>query len=113
MFNVVPSSEEARRDAWSVAFGNFNNQRLLAVGYDDGDVLLFDLGSSRYIWKTNVGSGVCSLDFADSDRLVASTLKGASVISLLGDRTLAHLPVGHDSHSSEKIYRYSSLLLVG
>ncbi len=68
-------------DAWAVAFGNsFNSdERVLASGYDNGDLKLFDLKKNELIWDTNLKNGVCGLEFDRKDilmnKLVATTLE--------------------------------------
>ncbi|KAF7727495.1 hypothetical protein EC973_007473 [Apophysomyces ossiformis] len=76
-------SKEKAQDIWAVAFGDLGHaeQRLVAVGYDNGDVKLFDLTASQYVWETNVGAGVCSLDFGTKS-LAAGTLTGTCTIQL-------------------------------
>ena len=53
------------RECWTVAFGNsFNDDnRVVAAGYDNGDIKLFDLRTSRMLWEDNTGNGVVSLEF--------------------------------------------------
>lgn len=40
--------------------GNAHNdtERALAVGYDNGDIKLFDLRTTSSLWETNMNSGV-------------------------------------------------------
>lgn len=70
-----------RRDCWAVAFGNsFNDEeRVVAAGYDNGDVKLFDLRTSSVRWETNCANGVCELQFDRPDiemnKLVVTTLE--------------------------------------
>ena len=74
-------SELVKPDCWSVAFGNSYNQeeRCIAAGYDNGDIKLFDLKTNCLRWDTNVGNGVCGLEFDRQDiamnKLVATTLE--------------------------------------
>ncbi|CBY34720.1 unnamed protein product [Oikopleura dioica] len=73
--------KENARDCWAVAFGNaFNAEdRMIAAGFDNGDVKLFDLKAMKIQWSTNIQNGVCSLSFDRMDiemnKLVASTLE--------------------------------------
>jgi WD40 repeat protein len=55
--------EEVVADCWSVAFGNSHNRedRVLAGGYDNGDVKLFDLRASQLLWEVNLKNGVCGV----------------------------------------------------
>jgi len=57
------------RDCWTVAFGGANtcNDRLVSAGYENGDVKIFDLKTMKVQWETNVGNGVCSVEFDRKD----------------------------------------------
>lgn len=52
---------------------------MLAAGYDNGDVKLFDMRMSALRWETNVGNGVVNLEFdrpdIDMNKLVVTTLE--------------------------------------
>lgn len=84
--NICPASEAeggtGSRDCWTVAFGNsYNNQeRVVAAGYDNGDMKMFDLRKMATLWETNLRNGVCGLEFDRRDiqmnKLVAVTLEG-------------------------------------
>lgn len=54
---------------------------MLAVGYEDGLVQLFDVNGSQYLWNTQLKDGVCSIDFLN-DKLLVSTLNGAYKINI-------------------------------
>ena len=58
--NMSPTAGEAKRDCWTVAFGNsFNDQeRCVCAGYDNGDIKLFDLRMMTLKWETNIKNGV-------------------------------------------------------
>jgi WD40 repeat protein len=87
---ILPKSNN-NRDCWAVAFGNsFNDQeRVLASGYDNGDLKLFDLRSMSVLWETNIANGICDIEFDRRDiqmnKLVAVGLEGK--ISLFDMRT--------------------------
>lgn len=51
------------RDCWSVAFGNSYNseERVLAAGYDNGDIKLYDLKAMKVRWSKCVKNGVNNL----------------------------------------------------
>ena len=36
---------------------------MIAAGFDNGDVNMFDLRNMKLQWSTNVGNGVCSLQY--------------------------------------------------
>ena len=80
----VVSLEPAEQapDCWAVAFGNSYNasERMLAAGYDNGDVKLFDLRTNYLQWDSNLLNGVCGVQFDRKDtqmnKLAAATLEG-------------------------------------
>ncbi|EOD15872.1 hypothetical protein EMIHUDRAFT_245476, partial [Emiliania huxleyi CCMP1516] len=49
------------RDCWAVAFGDAHSadSRVVAAGYDNGDVKLLDLVAGKLRFETNVSNGVC------------------------------------------------------
>ncbi len=53
---------------------------MLASGYDNGDLKLFDLKKNELIWDTNLKNGVCGIEFDRKDilmnKIVATTLEG-------------------------------------
>ena len=57
------------RDCWSVAFGDAHStaSRLVAAGYDNGDVKVLDLVAGKMRWETNVSNGVCGVEFDRKD----------------------------------------------
>ena len=63
--NGVGAGAGGVRDCWTVAFGNSfdDTERCIAAGYDNGDIKLFDLRTSRMRWEDNAGNGVVSLEF--------------------------------------------------
>ncbi|KAI8335180.1 WD40-repeat-containing domain protein [Chlamydoabsidia padenii] len=87
----VVTLQSSQHEVWAVTFG----EQTVAIGYDHGLVRLFDLHAAAFIWETNLGDGVCSLDFnrQDPTQLLASTLTGAYTINLTnGDLTKLKLP---------------------
>lgn len=78
---MEPGEGEAKRDCWTVAFGNAftPHERCVCAGYDNGDIKLFDLKTMSLRWETNVKNGVCDLEFDRKDinmnKLVATTLE--------------------------------------
>ena len=36
---------------------------MIAAGFDNGDIKMFDLKNMKLQWSTNVNNGVCSLQF--------------------------------------------------
>lgn len=54
---------------------------MIAVGYEDGEIKLFDVIGSKYLWTAKTEDGICSLEFSQ-DKLYASTLIGAYVIDI-------------------------------
>jgi len=88
---MEPGEGETKRDCWTVAFGHaFNQQdRCLCAGYDNGDIKLFDLRNMKLRWETNIGNGVCCIEFDRKDinmnKMVATSLE--SKIHLFDMRT--------------------------
>jgi len=78
---MQPKEGEARRDCWAVAFGNAytESERVIAAGYDNGDIKLFDLRNMQVRWEHNIKNGVCGLQFDRKDilmnKLVATSLE--------------------------------------
>jgi WD40 repeat protein len=78
---MEPAEGDARRDCWTVAFGNSYNseERIVCSGYDNGDIKMFDLKTMSLRWETNVKNGVCGLEFDRKDiamnKMVATTLE--------------------------------------
>lgn len=76
-----PDKSSSARDCWTVAFGDsYNNEeRSILAGFDNGDVKLFDLRTSKIVWETNVENGVTSVQFDRQDikknKLVVTTLE--------------------------------------
>ena len=75
------------------SFGNAYNteDRVIASGYDNGDVKIFDLKQNQLLWETNLKNGVCGLEFDRKDiimnKLVATCLEGK--FSVFDLRTLS------------------------
>ena len=67
--SLEPGDGQAVRDCWTVAFGNsFNDdERVVAAGYDNGDVKLFDLRTNTLRYETNVKNGVTDIAFDRKD----------------------------------------------
>ncbi|KOB70785.1 WD repeat-containing protein 92 [Operophtera brumata] len=80
--NMQPVKGETKRDCWTVAFGNsFNDaERIVAAGYDNGDLKMFDLRTMSLRWECNLKNGVCYTEFdrknIPMNKLVATTLEG-------------------------------------
>ena len=62
--SMEPDPGAPARDCWAVAFGDAHtaNDRVVAAGYDNGDVKLLDLTAGKIRWETNVNNGVCGLE---------------------------------------------------
>lgn len=58
--NMQPVKGEAKRDCWTVGFGNsFNDaERIVVAGYDNGDLKMFDLRTMSLRWECNLKNGV-------------------------------------------------------
>ena len=70
------------RDCWSVAFGHSHtdSDRMIAAGYDNGDLKMFDLRKMDLFWETSLPNGICGLAFDRKDiemnKLLATCLEG-------------------------------------
>ena len=79
---MQPESGQVKRDCWTVAFGNAHNdsERMLAAGYDNGDVKVFDLRTMSLHWEQHLPNGICGLAFDRPDisknKLAATCLEG-------------------------------------
>lgn len=62
--SMVPEVGAPVRDCWAVAFGDAQSvdSRVVAAGYDNGDVKVLDLVKGKIRWETNVANGVCGLE---------------------------------------------------
>ncbi len=53
---------------------------MIAAGYDNGDLKLFDLKTNQLNWEVNLKNGICGLEFDRKDiimnKIVATTLEG-------------------------------------
>jgi WD40 repeat protein len=61
--------------------GQLKGCKVIAVGYEDGEIKLFDIVGSKYLWTTQLKDGICSIEF-NQERLLVSTLGGAYVIDI-------------------------------
>ena len=92
------STEKILPECWAVSFGNsYNNEeRDVGIGYDNGDVKLYDLRMDQLKWETNLKNGICSIEFDRKDipmnKMVVTTLE--SKIHLFDLRTL-HPELGY------------------
>jgi hypothetical protein len=84
------------KDIWAVAYGQLKGQhKVIAIGYENGDIKLFDVNGAQYLWQTQVKDGICSIDFV-KDVLLVSTLSAAYIIDIItGNKT--ELPVKYMS----------------
>lgn len=86
VISLEPVEGETPADCWTVAFGNSYNdsERVIAAGYDNGDIKMFDLRTMTLRWDTNVRNGICHLQFDRKDirmnKLGVSTLESNLVV---------------------------------
>lgn len=80
--SLNPADPARARDCWTVRFGNsFDpDERVVAAGYDNGDVKIFDLRTQKMLHEMQVSNGVCDLEFDRPDipmnKLMVSSLEG-------------------------------------
>ena len=74
-------SDKILPECWAVAFGNaFSLEDWnVAVGYDNGDIKMFDLKMNLQRWETNLKNGISHLELDRKDipmkKLSATTLE--------------------------------------
>jgi WD40 repeat protein len=91
VLSLEPEEGQTARDCWSVSFGNSYNDedRVVAAGYDNGDVKIFDLRTNTLRYETNLKNGVTNLSFDRPDiemnKLLTTTLE--SKFTLMDLRT--------------------------
>ena len=84
--------EKILPECWAVSFGNTFSpeERSVGIGYDNGDVKLYDLRKNQLTWETNLKNGICSIEFDRKDipmnKMVVTTLE--SKIHVFDLRTL-------------------------
>ncbi|KAG5507113.1 hypothetical protein JKF63_05859 [Porcisia hertigi] len=80
--SLNPADPARARDCWTVRLGNsFDpDERVVAAGYDNGDVKIFDLRTQKMLHEMQVTNGVCDLEFDRPDipmnKLLVSSLEG-------------------------------------
>ncbi|XP_067015666.1 dynein axonemal assembly factor 10 [Anabrus simplex] len=83
---IGPDSGEARRECWTACFGNAYNseQRVIAAGYDNGDIKIYDLRIMSIKYETHCLNGVCCVEFDRKDipinKIVATTLESGILV---------------------------------
>jgi len=74
-------NEKILPECWASCFGGSYNtdERSVALGYDNGDVKLFDLKMQCIKWDTNLKNGICYIEFDRKDtqmnKLAVTTLE--------------------------------------
>jgi WD40 repeat protein len=77
-----PVDSKRARDCWTVKFGNSIgvDDRVVAAGYDNGDIKIFDLRTQKMLHEFNVSNGVCDIEFDRPDiemnKMLLSSLEG-------------------------------------
>ena len=75
------SNEKELPECWAVSFGNSFDykERCIGLGYDNGDVKLYDIRASKLKWKTNLKYGISSIEFDKKDsqmnKMIATTFE--------------------------------------
>jgi WD40 repeat protein len=62
-----PKEGDSIIDPWCATFGNShdNQERMIAGGYENGDLKLFDMRQMKLVWETNLKNGVGILFYVD------------------------------------------------
>lgn len=85
VLSLIPAESENNkvpRDCWTVRLGNSYDRenRVIAAGYDNGDVKLYDMRMGKMLHEFNVSNGVCDLEFdrnnIEMNKLIVSSLEG-------------------------------------
>ncbi|XP_040567748.1 dynein axonemal assembly factor 10 [Lepeophtheirus salmonis] len=76
---MIPRETEYKRDCWTASFGQDGS--LIAAGYDNGDIKIFDLKAMSVLSEPHLNNGVCSVEFDRSEtepanKLIATCLQG-------------------------------------
>lgn len=79
---MKPIEGTMAHDCWTVAFGRSNLEgQVVAAGFDNGDIKVFDLRAMTTYWETHVHTGVCSVTFDSSvhpiRKICATGLQGS------------------------------------
>ncbi|CAJ1007642.1 putative WD domain, G-beta repeat [Leishmania naiffi] len=80
--SLNPADPARARDCWTVRLGNsfVPDERVVAAGYDNGDIKIFDLRTQKMLHEMHVSNGVCDLEFDRPDipmnKLIVSSLEG-------------------------------------
>ena len=75
------SNEKELPECWAVSFGNSHNygERCVGLGYDNGDIKIYDIRTSKLKWKTNLKYGISSIEFDKKDipinKMIATTFE--------------------------------------
>lgn len=88
--SLMPAYGEKTVDCWAVAFGHSytDYDRMVACGYENGDLKIFDLRTNTVNYETNLKNGICSIQFdnkyKNKNLLLVSHLEGRfSLLDLL------------------------------
>lgn len=79
---LKPTESQTKVECWAVAFGNsFDDEnRVLACGYANGDLKIFDLRVNKVSWETNLKNGILSINFEKKEDkqnlMMVTTLEG-------------------------------------
>jgi WD40 repeat protein len=89
---VLTIKTKEEKDIWAVAYGQLKGlHKVIVIGYENGDIKLFDVNGAQYLWQIQVKDGICSIDF-DRDVLLVSTLSAAYIIDIITGKKI-ELPV--------------------
>eukprot|EP01080_Neovahlkampfia_damariscottae_P002979 gene2979-4989_t len=81
-------------DCWSIAFGNTfsDTERMLAAGYKNGDLKVFDLRKNEIISEINIKNGISHLEFEKKESEF-SNLKYGTTNGNIGILNLKEKPI--------------------
>ena len=77
VLRMSPGETETKRDCWSVSHSG-PDSKLVAAGFDNGDIKVFDVRATKLLWETSLSRGVSNLKLVEGSTpgLVAGTVQG-------------------------------------
>ena len=78
ILRMSPEDNENKRDCWSVSHSG-PDSKLIAAGFDNGDIKVFDVRATKLLWETSLSRGVSNLNLIQAGEmtgLVAGNVQG-------------------------------------
>ena len=65
-------------ECWTVSYGDIEMGKKIGIGYDNGDIKIFDLRMDKIFFGENLKNGICSIEFDKKNiplnRMIVTTL---------------------------------------